>query len=79
MVDSGVTVPVMNPKAGASFSIIPTSDTGTEYEIASGDTVEDLGEKRIAVLTVEGTLRGYSTRCADMTKLLQAVRALASS
>ena len=79
IVDSGATVPVMNPNTGASYAIIPSSANGTEYEIASGDTLEDLGEKRMAVLTVEGTLRGYGTRCADVTKSLQAVRALVMS
>ena len=77
--DSGATVPVMNPNTGASYDVIPASANGTEYEIASGDTLEDLGEKKMAVLTVEGTLRGYSTRCADVTKSLQAVRALVKS
>ena len=79
IVDSGATVPVMNPNTGASYDVIPASANGTEYEIASGDTLEDLGEKKMVVLTVEGTLRGYSTRCADVTKSLQAVRALVKS
>ena len=79
VVDSGATVPVMSPNTGASYGIIPSSANGTEYEIASGDTLEDLGEKRMAVLTAEGTLRGYSTRCADVTKSLQAVRALVAT
>ena len=30
-------------------------------------------------MTEEGTLRGYSTQCADVTKALQSVRALVSS
>ena len=72
-------MPVMNPRTGASYSIIPGSANGTEYEIASGDTIEDLGEKRMAVLTTEGTLNGYATRCADVTKSLQAVRALVAT
>ena len=33
----------------------------------------------MAVLTTEGTLRGYASRCADVTKSLQAVRALVQS
>ena len=33
----------------------------------------------MAVLTAEGTLRGYGTQCADVTKSLQAVRALVKS
>ena len=75
VMNPGTTVPVMNPRTGASYEIIPGSPNGTEYEIASGDTLEDLGEKKIAVLTTEGTLRGYGSRCADVTKSVQAVRA----
>ena len=33
----------------------------------------------MALLTTDGTLRGYGTRCADVTKVLQSVRALVSS
>ena len=69
----------MNPKTGASYNIIPSSANGTEYELADGETLEDLGAKNMAVLTIEGTLRGYATRCADVTKSLQAVRALVKS
>ena len=79
VIDSGATVPVMNPATGASYKIVESSANGTEYEIASGDTLEDLGEKRMAVLTAEGTLRGSSTRCADVTKSLQAVRVLVNA
>ena len=55
------------------------SANGTEYEIASGDTLEDLGEKRMAVFTAAGTLRGYASRCAEVTKALQSVCALVAS
>ena len=58
IVDSGATVPVMNPTTGARYDVLLGSANGTEYEIASGDTLEDLGEKRMAVLTAEGILRG---------------------
>ena len=66
----------MNPATGASYKIVESSANGTENEIASGDTLEDLGEKRMSVLAAESTLRGYTTRCADMTESLQAVRTL---
>ena len=55
------------------------SQIGTEYEIASGNTFEDLGVKKMAVLTTAGTSRGYGSHCADVTKSLQAVRALVKS
>ena len=79
IVDSGATVPVMNPSIGNMYEVVAGSANGTEYEIASGDTLEDLGEKRMAVLTAEGTLRGYGSRCAEVTKALQSVRALVAS
>ena len=79
VIDSGATVAVMNPTTGASYKIVEASANGTEYEIASGDTLEDLGEKRMAVLTAEGTMRGYISRCADVTKSLQSVRALVNA
>ena len=79
IVDSGATVPVMNPTTGASYEVVPGSANGTEYEIANGETIEDMGEKRMAVLTTEGSLRGYGSRCADVTKALQSVRALVTS
>ena len=40
---------------GASYSILPDSANGTEYEMANGDTLEDLGEKKMVVFTAEGT------------------------
>ncbi len=49
---------------------------GVEYEIANGDTIPNLGEKRMAVLTPEGTLRGYSTQVAEVSTPLQSVRHL---
>ena len=79
IVDSGANVPVMNPSTGSRYEVVAGSANGTEYEIASGDTLEDLGEKKMAVLTAEGTLRGYGSRCAEVTKALQSVRALVAS
>ena len=79
IVDSGAIVPVMNPSTGSKYEVLAGSANGTECEIASGDTLEDLGEKKMAVLTAEGTLGGYSSRCAEVTKALQSVRALVAS
>ena len=78
-VGSGPTVPVMNPTTGRSYEVLPGSANGTEYVIGSGDTLEDVGEKRMAVLTAEGTLCGYGSRCAEVTEALQSVRALVGS
>ena len=43
----------MNPATGSRYEVVAGSANGTEYEIASGDALEDLGEKRMAVLTAE--------------------------
>ena len=46
------------------------------YEIANGDVIPNLGEKNFPIITQEGTLRGYSTQVADVSKPLQSVRHL---
>ena len=81
VIDSGATVPVFNPKIATAYQLMENdaSRQGHEYELASGDSIPCLGEKRIAVLTKEGTLRGYSSNCADVSKSLQSVRALNAS
>ena len=46
---------------------------GTEYECANGHVILNLGQKRMPVVTSEGTLRSYTTQCADVSKPLQSV------
>ncbi len=72
IVDSGATVPVMSPETGKSYELQESagSKNGVEYEVADGGTLAELGQKLMAVFTAEGTLRGYSTRCADVSKPL---------
>ena len=81
IVDSGATIPVMSPETGEAYDLQESeaSKLGVEYEVASGDTLPNLGEKKMAVMTAEGTLRGYTSQCADVSKPLQAVRALLES
>ena len=81
IVDSGATVPVLHPKVGTGYDLEESaaSKAGIEYEVANGDTLPNLGQKRMAVLTQEGTLRGYQSQCADVTKTLQSVRAMVAS
>ena len=38
--------------------------------------MEDFGEKRMAVITTEGTLHGYGSRRAEVTMALRSLRAL---
>ena len=83
VVDSGATVPVMHPDDAADYELLESqaSRDGVEYEVANLDTIPNLGEKKFAILTAEGTLRGYQTQCAETAKgkPLQAVRALVGS
>lgn len=76
IMDSGCTVPVINPSTGRAYSVEESeaSRNGVEYECANNETLPDLGQKRMAVITEEGTLRGYGTNCADVGKSLQSVR-----
>ena len=81
IVDSGATVPVLNPQTAPDYALEESeaSRTGVEYEIANGDCIPDLCQKRIAVMTDEGTLRGYTSQCADVSKSLNAVRSMVKS
>ena len=81
IVDSGATVPVMHPKTGKGYEVKESlaSRAGVEYAMANDDTVPNLGEKQMAVLTAEGTVRGYSSQCADVAKTLQSVREMVKS
>ena len=49
------------------------------YEVANGDELPNSGEKFMAVLTSEGTVRGHNSQVADVSKALQSVRALMQS
>ena len=83
IIDSGASVAVFNPRVAAAYPLQESeaSKNGDEYEIANGDCIPCLGEKKIAVLTTEGTLRGYGSQCAEVSesKPLQSVRALNAS
>ena len=81
VMDSGATVPVLHPSTGRSYQVQESkaSRAGVEYEIVNGDTVPSLGEKNMAVMAEEGTLRGYGSQCADVSKTLQSVRSMVRS
>jgi hypothetical protein len=78
VIDSGASVPVMPPEKGKAYPLEESeaSKRGAEYECANGHSIANVGQKRMPVMTAEGTLRGYSTQCADVTKPLQSVRHL---
>ena len=78
IIDSGASVPVMPPDMAKAYTLEESdaSRRGTEYECANGHSIPNLGQKRMAIFTAEGTLRGYTSQCADVSKPLQSVRHL---
>ncbi len=78
VIDSGASVPVMPPENCKAYPLEESeaSRRGAEYERANGHSIANVGQKRMPVMTAEGTLRGYSAQCADVTKPLQSVRHL---
>ena len=78
IVDSGATVTVIPPSVGRDYAILAgeASKAGVMYEVANGEEIPNLGEKLMPVLTAEGSRRGLRAQVADVSKPLQAVRAL---
>ena len=58
--------------------ITPRADSkaGVVYEIANGEEIRNLREKLMAVVTDDGAWRGLQAQVADVSKMLQSVRAL---
>ena len=81
IMDSGATVPVMSPSTGRHYKGTESeaSKAGVMYACANGDTIPNLGEKAMPVVTQEGTVRGYFSQMADVTTPLQSVRHLYKS
>jgi hypothetical protein len=75
-VDSGATETVVNEddlpsievKAGAA------SRRGTEYEVANGVRIPNLGEKKFVAYTEEGSMRSLTAQVCDVNKPLLSVR-----
>lgn len=81
VVDSGATITAIHPKVGKGYKALESeaSKLGVEYEIANGDTIPNLGKKMLAVMTREGTLRGYEAQLAEVSSPLESVRQLLAS
>ena len=81
IVDSGATVPVAPASIGRGYETRQgdAAKAGVTYAQADGTELPNLGEKVMAVVTQEGTLRGYCTQLADIIHALQSVRALTKS
>ena len=81
VVDSGATITAIHPRVGKAYKIQEgeAAQRGTEYEIADGSSTPNLGEKEMAVMTREGTLRGYRAQVAEVSSPLESVRQLLAS
>jgi hypothetical protein len=79
VMDSGAHVSVgprsLGQKAGYEIEESPGSKAGICYTAANGGELPNLGQRLMACLTEENTLRGMVQQVADVTKPLEAVRA----
>ena len=79
IIDSGAHVSVGPPKQGkkAGYAVqeSPGSRAGVCYTAAGGGELPNLGQRLMAVLTEEGTIKGMHQQVADVIKPLEAVRA----
>ena len=78
ILESGASVTVIPQHVASGYGIHESaaSKAGVQYEVANGDEIPSLGEKLFAVVTEEGTVRGMRSRVAEISKVLQFVRAL---
>ena len=81
VMDSGATVTVIPPAVGKLYEVTESeaSKRGVQYEVASGDSLPNLGEKFLPLLTKENTVRGMLAQVADITMPLQSARAMHAS
>ena len=79
-VDSGACNIVMPTKLCPHISMVATakSRSGFEYEVANGDGLLNMGERRRYMMTEKsGTMKGIAFQCADLHKSLLIVSRLA--
>ena len=79
-VDSGACDTVMPTRMCAHISIVATakSRSGFEYEVANGDGLLNMGERRWFMMTENsGTMKRIAFQCADVHKSLLSVSRLA--
>ncbi len=81
VVDSGATITAIHPKDGKEYKVQESdaSRNGVTYGTAGSEDLPNLGEKCMAVLTAEGTLRGFKSQVAEVSSPLESVRQLLGS
>ena len=75
-VDSGATETVVGEDdlPGIEVKEGPASKRGTEYEVANGVRIPNLGEKKFVAYTEEGSTRSLTAQVCDVNKPLLSVR-----
>jgi len=80
IMDSGAHISVGPPKTGvtAGYTVEESADSkaGVTYTAANGSPIPNLGQRIMAVMTEEGSVRGVVQQVADVTKDLEAIRAV---
>ena len=80
-VDSGATITAIHPEDGKAYKVEESaaSREGVTYATAGSEDLPNLGQKLMAVLTAEGTLRGFQSQVAEVSSPLESVRQLLGS
>ena len=75
-VDSGATETVVNDEMLASIETKPSaaSQRGVEYEVANGETIPNLGEKKFKGFSSDGHAKDITAQVCDVNKALLSVR-----
>ena len=80
IMDSGAHICIGPPSTGetAGYKIeeSPDSKSGQVYSAANGSPIPNLGQRIMAVMTEEGSVRGVTQQVGDVTKNLEAIRAV---
>ncbi len=81
IVDSGASITAVHPEDGKAYKVEESEGSKNKvmYETAGDEDLPNLGQKRMAVLTPEVTLRGFESQCAKVSAPLESVRQLLKS
>ena len=80
-VDSGASETVAPPTAGTGIQITDSKASleGVEYEVADGNTIPNLGDKRCVIQSESGTMKLLTLQICDVRKPLLAVSKLCAT
>ena len=75
-VDSGATETVINEDMISSVAVLegPASKRGVKYEVANGDRIPNIGEKKFTSYSEEGKKRNITAQVCDVNKALLSVK-----